>query len=149
MNVKNLAICLVYNKPLIDVSYIIINTKSQKIRNLFGDLLRANKPWWAMSWNRPQSINPVISSHPKEGTFSQNSLSENGAKISGFCNPEAHLIISIITLRKKPFPSGCRVGGKSQTSLSPVWQSWRCLVSASFSLLLAFFRSVYTWEGAG
>lgn len=56
-----------------------------------------------MNWNRPQSINPVISSHPTEGTLSQNSLSENGAKISGFCNPEAHLIISIITLRKKPF----------------------------------------------
>ena len=133
----------------------LLNTKPQRTWNLFGaDLLRANKPWGDKQWAATDpraSIQTVILSHPKEGTLSQNSsLSEDRAKISGFCNPEAQMIISTITLRGRiDSRSSCRAGGKSQDSHFPAWQSQRHLVSFSFSQLPAFSVLCPLWEVAG
>ena len=82
----------------------LLNTKPQRTHNLFGaDLLRANTLWGDEQWagTDPRAlIQTVFLSYSKETTLSQNlALSEDGAEISGFCNPEAYLIISTITLR--------------------------------------------------
>lgn len=97
---------------------------------------------WAMSWNRPQSINPECHfMSPTEGTLRQNSLSGNGAKISGVLQPRVHLIFRIVTFRGgNDSKSCCGAEGKSQDSHSPAWKPWRYLVSISVSLLPAFFQ---------
>lgn len=75
MNVKNLAFCLAYSKPLLNVSYIIIKYRTLENKFIWSRFAKGKQTMGgrAMSWKRLQGINAVISSHPKEGTPSQNS----------------------------------------------------------------------------
>lgn len=131
----------------------LLNTKPQRTHNLFGaDLLRANTLWGDEQWagTDPRAlIQTVFLSYSKETTLSQNlALSEDGAEISGFCNPEAYLIISTINLRgRADSQSGCRAGGKSQASL-PSLQPQRYCVSFSFFQLPSFSVLGPLWEVA-